>query len=327
MSNNDYPVLSRALDGFLVEKRSQGRSEDTIHDYLTNLNRFIQFVKDLPLNRVTDRNLKEFFIYLDNYQFSPGHTGNPGTLKKLSPKTIKNARTALSSFFAWINSEYGIEMANLPKRSATEVPIEPFSPDEIERIFKACDYSYHYPKNRKAFKVTRPTNLRDRAVISILFDTGVRSSELCGMRFRDLELENYRIHITGKGRKKRTVYIGKSAVRALWKYHSKRYPKEKPHPDDYLFLDYEDLRPMNRDSVRQLVTGIGERANVPDCHPHRFRHTFACDFLRNGGNLSQLQDLMGHTSLKMTKRYLSVVEKDLKDVHRIASPLDNFERR
>ena len=60
MSNNDYPILSRALDGFLVEKRSQGRSEDTIHDYLTNLNRFIQFVKDPPLDKITDLLLTDF---------------------------------------------------------------------------------------------------------------------------------------------------------------------------------------------------------------------------------------------------------------------------
>jgi integrase/recombinase XerD len=189
---------------------------------------------------------------------------------------------------------------------------------------KACEYSCVTSKNRAAYKVARRTRLRDRAILVLLYDTGMRSSELCTVRFRDLDMENRRIHVTGKGRKQRHVFFGKAAARDLWKYHASRYPKDRPRPDDYLFLDQNNLRPMNRGSVLQLVVGLGNSAEVVNAHPHRLRHTFAINFLKNGGNVFQLQDILGHASLKMCKRYARFATNDLQDAHGRASPYDRL---
>lgn len=319
-----FPTLSRAIEGFLVEKRGQGRSDDTLHDYTHNLKRFIGFIGDVPINQITSKHITEFFNFLQEFTFCRGRQGAP---RKLSDKTIANARTTLSSFWGWVQVEFELAAPRIPKRSFKEKPIAPFTDDEVERILKACDYSYFTPSNRSSFRVQRKTRLRDKALIILLFDTGVRSGELCGMRFRDLDMENYRILVTGKGRKQRYVYFGKNAARHLWKYQAERFPRSKPLPDDYLFVDNLELRPMNRDSVRQLLSQIGEKAGVPGTHPHRFRHTFAVSFLRNGGNVFQLQDLLGHTSLTMCRRYVMLVDNDLKAIHRVASPGDHLLRR
>lgn len=324
---DSFPTLSRAIEGFLIEKRGQGRSDYTLHDYTNNLKRFHKFIGDVPINQITSKHMTEFFNFLQDFKYSPGRTGDPNTMRKLSDKTIANARTALSSFWGWAQEEFDIPAPKIPKRGFKETPIASFTDEEVERILKACDYSYCEPSNRAPYKTARKTRLRDKAIIMMLFDTGVRSGKLCWMRYRDLDMENYRILVTGKGRKQRYVYFGKNTARHLWKYNASRFPRATPHPDDYLFVDNQELRPMNCDSVKQLLDRIGKKAGVPKTHPHRFRHTFAVSFLRNGGNVFQLQDLLGNTSLKMCRRYIMLVENDLKAIHRVASPGDHLLRR
>jgi integrase/recombinase XerD len=84
---------------------------------------------------------------------------------------------------------------------------------------------------------------------------------------------------------------------------------------------------MNRNNVLHVVVHIGKKAGIPNVYSHRFRHTFAVMFLSNGGNVFQLQDLLGHTSLKMCRRYVSLADRDLEEAHRFASPGDGLLRR
>ncbi|MEW6215933.1 MAG: tyrosine-type recombinase/integrase, partial [Nitrospirota bacterium] len=117
----------------------------------------------------------------------------------------------------------------------------------------------------------------------------------------------------------RSVFIGKLSKSTLWRFLSGKYLQ----PEDYIFTTLQGL-PMNRTSIRQLLQRIGKRAEVLDVYPHRFRHTFAIQYLRNGGDIFTLQRLLGHSSLEMVRRYLAIAKSDCETAHRKASPVDNW---
>jgi len=158
----------------------------------------------------------------------------------------------------------------------------------------------------------------------LFLDTGIRVSELCGIRLIDFDQKNSRIRVLGKGKKERFVYIGTTAGQAIWRYHLERFRDNPPKQDDFMFADYTNLYPMTRGSVLQLLQYIGEKADVPNCHPHRLRHTFAVEFLKNGGDVITLQELLGHSDLSMTRKYLNLAQSDIQAIHKRASPSDRI---
>jgi site-specific recombinase XerD len=110
-------------------------------------------------------------------------------------------------------------------------------------------------------------------------------------------------------------------VQAIWRYLATRNPDLAT--DEPLFATRTG-RHMDRHGLRHMLVGVSERAGVPGVHPHRFRHTFAINFLRNGGNIYALQRLLGHTTLDMVKRYLSIAQADIDAAHKHASPVANW---
>jgi integrase/recombinase XerD len=124
-----------------------------------------------------------------------------------------------------------------------------------------------------------------------------------------------------KGGKGRTVFLGKTARRAVWRYLADR--DDRDDPDEPLFVGKTN-RAFNKDALRQVINALGKKAGVKKCYPHRFRHTFSITYLRSGGDVFTLQMLLGHSSLDMVKRYARVAEIDAERVHRKASPADNW---
>jgi integrase/recombinase XerD len=157
-------------------------------------------------------------------------------------------------------------------------PVEPYTKEEIEALLKACEYCKEaQTTDRRKFTMRRATHHRDRAIILILLDTGLRASELCALRVEDADLKTGKItvrHEVGggtKGKKGRTVYLGKVGRKAVWRYLANREDGEDPEAP--LFLGKFN-RPFNKDALRQLINALGQKANVKHTYPHRFRHTF-----------------------------------------------------
>ena len=119
----------------------------------------------------------------------------------------------------------------------------------------------------------------------------------------------------------RVVFLSKITRQAVWKYLANR--GEELRGDDPLFAGQGGRR-MSTGSVYQLLQRIGTRAGVADCHPHRFRHTFAIEYLRGGGDVFTLQRLLGHTTMTMVRHYLALADSDSQEAHRKASPVDRW---
>lgn len=202
----------------------------------------------------------------------------------------------------------------------------PLSEDDIKAILAHAEYSRSAITNsRNLFKMKRSTAERDIALIVLLLDTGVRSGEACRLNIKDLDIEKGEVFIAPFGSSKRktksrVLPIGKATRRALWRYLASRSGTDGNSP---IFVTITGKQ-MNPNSVRLLLTDLGDKANVPNCHPHRFRHTFAVEYLRNEGDIFTLQMILGHESLDMVRRYLQLAKADTINAHRRSSPADKW---
>src|SRR3989304_3751748 len=213
-------------------------------------------------------------------------------------------------------------------RRAKKTPIEPLTQEEVQRMLKVCVYSREvHPSNRRSFIMRLPHGHRDQAIILALIDTGLRAMELCKLLIGIIDLKTGRVEVKhgviggAKGGKGRTVYLGKTTRKAVWRYLVDREDAEDP--DAPVFLDQHG-RYFNPGSLRQLIKDIADRAGVKDAYPHKFRHTFAITYLRSGGDIFTLQSLLGHSSLEMVRHYAQIAEIDIAQGHHKASPADNW---
>jgi len=321
-------LLSKAIEGFFNFKLADATSLGTITGYRHDLKHFIEHIGDQEVTGITADTVRDFLAWLRT-EYLPKRFD--GSTHPLSPKTLRNYWICLSSFFAWLNREFGYDdvMDKVPAPKAKRAPVEAFSRKQLEQLLKAAEYSDEAKTvDRRKFRMRRSTAKRDVAIVLTLVDTGLRATELCSLKIGDADLKTGRIvvkhGITGgaKGGKGRTVYLGKTARRALWSYLVSR-EDQGDDADQPLFLGKFE-RPMNNGALLQLVKRLGERAGVKKCHPHRFRHTFAITYLRSGGDVFTLQSLLGHADLDMVRHYVRVAEIDVAMVHKRASPADNW---
>lgn len=323
--------LAQAIDGYLLDANARQLSVCTISDYKNSFRHFTKYIGDPPIADITTDDIRAFLASLNGTEITPnGRAPRPPI--KLSKKSILNIHTALSSLWTWAVSE-GFAKRHIvrPIRPAKpeERAIEPFTRSDVEAILDCCQFSRSYTRPGKAECAnTRATFERDRAIILLLLDTGMRASELAadprrdipGLLIQNVDLKNSYVKVLGKGDKERILPISNNTVKALWRYLVTR---DDPPPDQPLFLTLHH-KPITRNALLQLIRSLGDRAGVPGAHPHRFRHTFAINFLRNGGKTLELQRLLGHTSLDMVNRYVRIAQVDLDEAHKRASPVANW---
>jgi len=323
-------TLSQAFTGFKIYQTAVGRSPRTIESYDSTFNKLAEFLDGNPaIAAITRRNIVHFLLHLQTDYTTVPNGIAPRPRIKLSPKTVYNIYVNLSALWSWAVKEDYVD-ANIIRaidKPQFETPvIEPFSQDQVGALLDACIHTHKW-KNRET-RTRRVTADRDRAIVALLLDTGIRSSELCGIRYQDVDMANNSIKVRGKGKgrgsKERIVFFGRRAARHLWRYITPRL--ETSSQPDFVFTAWaaDDRQQMTRDNLQTLMKRMGGRAGVTNCHPHRFRHTFAITYLRSGGDPFTLQQLLGHTSLEMVRRYVHIVENDCKEVHKHASPGDNW---
>jgi len=310
--------LQRHIEDWLYDCQFQQQSTNTIEFRLQMGKKLIWFLEQRDHSRCSLAELRQFLAYVaDGYKEPNGRWGNPkvaANLKPVRPATIHRYYRELRTLFNWLVreellSESPVERITPPKLKAEQV--QPFTQEQIETLRRAARRSFH-PR-------------RDEAIVLLLLDTGLRASELCGLRMSDMDMQGRHCSVIGKGNKRRTIYFGRTAGKALWQY-LREEPREEDSP---IFVSDRGKRagePLQRSGLLQLIKRLGRAAHVQDarCSPHTFRHTFAIEFLRNGGNVFSLQQILGHTSLHMTNRYVALAQADIENQHRQFSPADRL---
>lgn len=301
--------LSDALQGYWLTRRRY-LAEDTKRNYTNRFKRLIAHVGDPDFCAITTADIRNLLE----------HESDRG----VSGRTVYDTWVALSALWTWANKELSIPhiiRGQIPMPTFAKPSIIPFTEDEIKAMIRAAEWTSNWNgKLGKPTRSKRPTAKRDRAIILTLLDTGIRSSELCALQVQDFNSEQGRLFIRhGKGDKQRHVYMGERTQKAIWLYNLDRDLR----PTDILFAT-KTKNKLNRDNLRHTLQGIAEVAGVDDVFTHRFRHTFAINFLRNGGNVFELQRILGHEELDTVKVYLAIAQVDIATAQRTHSPADNW---
>ncbi len=282
----------------------KGRSLNTVSNYDRYLTRFLQFLKKDSPSDITDVSVREFRLWL-NRQSTGNNKKSGETLKKKTQNYYLIALRAFLKYLARQNvkslAPERIELAKVGERH-----IEFMSNDELHRLLEAPTGS-----DLKA--------LRDRAILQMLFSTGLRVSELCSLS-RDIDLSADEISVRGKGDKVRVVFLSEEAKKA-----TKAYVDKRDDVDDSLFVKVKvetrnkgESLPLTRRSVERIVKHYATKAGIMSKRvtPHVIRHSFATDLLSNGADLRSVQALLGHANIGTTQIYTHVTDKHLRNIHK-----------
>jgi len=281
----------------------RGRSVKTIENYNHYLTIFFTYTKKTKPADITESLVREFRLWLNR---------QPGTkvgtrVEPMKRRTQNYYLIALRAFLKFLRkrgipslSPELIELAKVPERS-----LDLISPTELGRLMKAPD-------------IKTQVGLRDKAILQLLFSTGLRVSELCNLSIDDVDLTRDEFSVRGKGDKIRVVFLSDEAKESVT-----HYLKGRKDMDDALFVQYgkkanaaKDLRLSPR-AVQRLLKRCAAKAGITrKVTPHVIRHSFATDLLSNGADLRSVQALLGHAHIGTTQIYTHVTDKHLRDVHK-----------
>ena len=304
--------LRDALHGYWLD-REVNLSPNTVADYRRTFGRLMEFLdEDRAVEEITARDLNRFL----NEMTRRYGWGN---------KTRLNAWIALSSLWTWAERTLGVDQVvrdGVSRPTVRRSEIRPYTQVEVRALLSACDTTQGWDSiNGRVVLSRRPTAVRDRAIMLVMLDTGIRVSELAGLLRRDYVRDRGLIHVRhGKGGKVRTLALGRSTQRALWHYLATR---SEVQPGSPLFAT-KGGGPLDRHTILKMVARAGERSGVPRANCHRFRHTFAITFLRNGGSVLELQEMLGHERMDTVRIYARLAQIDLERAQRRASVADRW---
>lgn len=279
-----------------------GRSTRTAENYTHYMQRFNDFVGHITVDEITTETIRKYRLWLNRYENANG--------EKLGVMTQSYHLIALRGFLQYLSKRDITSLPpnkiELPKTHRKQVTF--LHVDEIERLISEI-------------KTDDDAGLRDRAIIELLFSSGLRVSELVGLDRDHVNTKRREFMVRGKGQKDRPVFISEAAAEHVENYLAVRTDSLVP-----LFISYSrnvqatstdgDFRRITPRSVQRMVSKYAKLAGITKhVSPHTMRHSFATDLLMNGADIRSVQNMLGHSDISTTQVYTHVTDEHLKEVH------------
>lgn len=278
-----------------------GRSSKTAENYTLYLERFTQFSNDITVDKITSEVVRKYRLWLNRYKNDNDEA--------LSTITQSYHLIALRGFLSYLAKRDIVSLSpskiELPKVNRKQVTFLQY--DEISRILDAIP-------------LDSEVGLRDRAIIELLFSSGLRVSELVGLNRDHVNTKRREFMVRGKGQKDRPVFIGSSTADHVQEYLKTRFDNLPP-----LFLSYSrnntgsmsgDYRRLSARSIQRIISRYARLAGITKhVSPHTMRHSFATDLLMNGADIRSVQSMLGHSNISTTQVYTHVTDEHLREVH------------
>lgn len=290
------------VKAYLLTCQAEGKSENTVRWYDQKLRGFLDYLESqghpLDVELITPEVLRALVAHLQS-------TG-------VSAFTTRGYIQVIKGLFTWLTDEEylpanPIKRVKLPK--TPRYAVKPLEDEQVRRILAGIN-----PRSK--------AGARDLAVFLLLLDTGMRLGEVAGLTLHDADesLKHGMLRVFGKGARERMVPVGLTAQNALRRYVQLHRPATHQNG---LFVTLSGQR-LTNEGIRQIIRRRANHAGVAGVHPHRLRHTAAVTFLRAGGDAFSLQRILGHSTLAMTRNYVTLADSDIKAAHLRASPADRF---
>jgi len=309
--------LQLLMDQFDTHNQIENKSPKTRSWYRDSLGQFRAYLEahglstvlgDIDIHRVRD-----FILYLQSKHKWDDHPSIPGHGRKLSPVSVRTKVRAIRAFFSWVYREGFTDenlLADLKPPKAPRKLVRVLTLEEIRRLVSAID--------RRTI-----SGARNFALLVTLLDTGLRLSEIANLQMKNVLMDSGYVKVFGKGSKERIVPVGATVRSALQRYIAFSRG-EGAYPDiDNVFLALDGF-PMTGNAIYLVLKRLGKRTGIPRLHPHLCRHTFAVNYLMNGGDVFSLQQILGHTTLEMVRRYVTLASPQVISQHRKFSPMDRM---
>jgi site-specific recombinase XerD len=282
--------------------------------------KYLEEERDQTLvEQIQPEDISAWFVHMRK---TPGARG-----KVRSERTIQTYARSVRAFFHWLIRRGTLEVNPFDRVAFPKVGrplIQTITDEEFERLLQACT-----PSNESGPLVERAV-ARNRAMLWMFYDTGIRVSELCGLRLSDFDRKHGIVTVTGKGSKERRIALGNTCLRNLLHYLDRHRAGERELAEwgsageDHLFLA-ETRTPLTKNGVEMLFKRIKGRAGITGkrISPHIFRHTFAIRYLMLGNDPFSLQELLGHEDLTTVKLYMHMNDTTIQEQKRKYSPGDH----